>query len=105
MFHNEFKSEDIQESQGVDIKSSLILLKSALWYSQIFLQEFLTLRIEEGEGKEIDTVIELWSDDETGGRIEKKDWREDGIKTRSIIEGTSEGEKWVGSEMICLREK
>ena len=47
----------------------------------------------------------MWSDDETGGRMEKEDWREDGIKTRSIIEGTPEGEKWVGSEMICLREK
>ena len=49
--------------------------------------------------------IEKWSEEETGGRILQGASMLDGRKTRSIVEGVSVWEKWVGALMIWLRSK
>ena len=79
-------------------------LKLARWYSQ-------TLRRGEGVEALVDWVgrekrMELWSKEETGGRIPHErgsSWDE--RKTRSIVDEVLQWEKWVGTLTICLRSK
>lgn len=68
VFHDRSKSEERRVSQGIEDKRKVALSKSARWYSQILRFEGCLLRWAEDLRETVEST-ELWSEEETGGKI------------------------------------
>ena len=69
----------------------MILGKSAFLYSQTRRELFGKVD-KDGVGRDRERRIELWSEEETGGRMWCLDRKVEGMKTKSMMDGEPECE-------------
>ena len=104
VFHDRSKSEEKRVSQGIEDKRKLALSKSARWYSQILCFERCLLKWAEDLRETVESK-ELWSEEETGGKITDEALKLSGTRTRSIIEQEPHTGVRVGEDTIWDKEK
>ena len=84
-FHDKSKSEERRVSQGIEDKRKLAISKSARWYSQILRFEGCLLKWAVDLRETVEST-ELWSSEETGGKITDEALKLSETRTRSIVE-------------------
>ena len=104
IFHDKSKSEERRVSQGIEDKRKLAISKSARWYSQILRFGGCLLKWAVDLRETVEST-ELWSEEETGGKITDEALKLSGTRTRSIIGQEPSTGVRVGEDTIWDRER